>query len=82
MMHGFSAGGVPEIGAARPGRMGEIFATILRTGWGDEQARDFVAQGMLLNVMISMRAPEHLEPGEPLTALATCAFGEATSLVC
>ena len=77
MMHGFSAGGVDEIAAAARRCMGEVFATIQRTGWDDEQARDFVAHGMLLNVMISMRAPEHLEPGDPLTALTTCAFGDA-----
>ena len=76
MMHGFSAGGVDEIAARRAPCMGEVFATIQRTGWTDEQARDFVAHGMLLNVMISMRAPEHLEPGDPLAALTTCAFGD------
>lgn len=81
MMHGFSSGGVPEIAAAARRCMGEVFATIQRTGWTDEQARDFVAYGMLLNVMISMRAPEHLEPGDPLTALATCSFGDALELL-
>jgi AcrR family transcriptional regulator len=77
MMHGFTSGGVDEIAAAARQCMGEVFATIKRTGWDDEQARDFVAYGMLLNVMLSMRAPEHLEPGDPLTALTLCAFGEA-----
>ena len=77
MMHGFSAGGVPEIGAAARRCMGDVFATIKRTGCDDDAARDFVAQGMLLNVLLSMQAPEHLKPGEPLTALAACAFGEA-----
>lgn len=81
MMHGFSSGGVPEIAAAARRCMGSVFATIQRTGWDDERARDFVAHGMLLNVMISMRAPEHLEPGDPLTALATCAFGDALGLL-
>ncbi|KQW45168.1 TetR family transcriptional regulator [Nocardioides sp. Root1257] len=76
MMHGFSNGDVPEIAAAARRCMGAVFATIQRTGWDDEQVRDFVAYGMLLNVMISMRAPEHLEPGDPLTTLATCAFGD------
>ena len=80
-MHGFSSGGVPEIAAAARRCMGEVFETIQRTGWDDERCRDFVAYGMLLNVMISMRAPEHLEPGEPLTALTTCAFGEALELL-
>lgn len=81
MMHGFSSGGVPEIAAAARRCMGEVFATIQRTGWTDEQARDFVAYGMLLNVMISMRAPEHLSPGDPLTALADCAFGDSLELL-
>jgi hypothetical protein len=36
---------------------------------------------MLLNVMLSMRAPEHLDPGDPLTALTTCAFGDALELL-
>src|SRR6478736_7636419 len=76
MMHGFSNGDVPEISAAARRCMGEVFATLQRTGWDDEKVRDFVAYGMLLNVMISMRAPEHLEPGDPLTTLATCAFGD------
>jgi AcrR family transcriptional regulator len=81
MMHGFSTGGVDEIAASARRCMGEVFATIKRTGWDDEQARDFVAYGMLLNVMLSMRAPEHLEPGHPLTALTTCAFGESLELL-
>ena len=76
MMHGFSNGDVPEIAAAARRCMGDVFATIQRTGWDDEMVRDFVAYGMLLNVMISMRAPEHLTPGDPLTTLALCAFGE------
>src|SRR3954469_17820209 len=80
-MHGFSSGGVPEIAAAARRCMGEVFETIRRTGWDDDQCRDFVAYGMLLNVMLSMRAPEHLEPGDPLTALATCAFGDALELL-
>lgn len=81
MMHGYSAGSVPEIAAAARACMGEVFATIKRTGWTDEQARDFIAYGMLLNVMISMGAPEHLAPGDPLTALTTCAFGEMLPLL-
>jgi AcrR family transcriptional regulator len=80
-MHGFSSGGVPEIGAAARRCMGSVFETIRRTGWDDERCRDFVAYGMLLNVMISMRAPQHLEPGDPLSTLTTCAFGDALELL-
>lgn len=81
MMHGFSAGGVDEIAAAARRCMGEVFTTIQRTGWTEDEVRDFIAYGMLLNVMISMRAHEHLEPDHPLTALTTCAFGDALTLL-
>lgn len=80
-MHGFSSGGVPEIAAAARRCMGEVFAIIQRTGWNDEECRGFVAHGMLLNVMLSIDAVEHLEPGEPLATLTTCAFGDAIQLL-
>lgn len=81
MMHGFSAGATDEIAAAARSCMGEVFATIRRTGWTDEEVRDFIAYGMLLNVMISMRALEHLEPDDPLAPLTACAFGDAVELL-
>jgi len=56
MMHGFAAGAVPEIGATAREAMGRIFATLQRTGWDDEEVRDFIAYGMLLNVLLSMGA--------------------------
>jgi AcrR family transcriptional regulator len=81
MMHGFSAGGIDEIAAAARSCMGEVFTTIQRTGWSDDEVRDFIAHGMLLNVMMSMRALEHLEPAHPLATLTTCAFGDALPLL-
>jgi AcrR family transcriptional regulator len=81
MMHGFSAGGVDEIAAAARRCMGEVFSTIKQTGCDDERARDFVAYGMLLNVMLSMRAPEHVDAGDPLSALTTCAFGDTLAVL-
>lgn len=80
-MHGFSSGGVPEIAAAARRCMGEVFETIRRTGWSDEDCRDFVAYGMLLNVMLSMGATSDLAADDPLHALATCAFGDALELL-
>lgn len=56
MMHGFSAGKVPEIGALGRDGMGRIFSTLKATGWDDEQIREFVAHGMLLTVLLSMGA--------------------------
>ncbi|UDY23527.1 TetR/AcrR family transcriptional regulator [Nocardioides sp. Kera G14] len=58
MMHGFSAGSVPEIGEAARERMGSIYETVRRTGWSDEQVRDFISHGMLLNVLLSIGAFE------------------------
>lgn len=56
MNHGFASGAVPEIGALARERMGEIFETLKRTGWSDEEVRDFIAHGMLLNVLLGMGA--------------------------
>lgn len=58
LMHGFSASGVPEIGAAARAGMGRIFAVLRGTGWPDDQVRDFIAHGMLLNVLLTMGAFE------------------------
>src|SRR6478752_7759618 len=37
MMHGFSAGGIDAIAAAARSCMGEVFTTIQRTGWTDDE---------------------------------------------
>ncbi|MGW5075015.1 TetR/AcrR family transcriptional regulator [Rhodococcus sp. NPDC004095] len=77
MMHGFTAGGTPEIGAQARAAMSQIYTVIrTRTGCTPEKAREFIANGMLLNVLLAMRAPEHVgeEPG--LAELSECAFGE------
>ena len=77
MMHGFAAGDIDEIARCSREGMGRIFATIMSTGCTEERAREFVAHGMLLNVMLSMRAHEHLEERAELTAFTVCAFGDA-----
>ncbi len=81
MLHAFSNGDVDEIAAAARSCMGEVFSTLKRTGWDDEEVRDFIAYGMLLNVMTSMRAQDHRRPGDPLTVLAECAFGDELDLL-
>lgn len=81
MMHGFSAAGVPEIGAAARSCMAEIFEIVKDTGCSDEAAKDFIAQGMLMNIMLAMSAPEHLSESPALAALTECAFGDAMSAV-
>jgi AcrR family transcriptional regulator len=82
LLHGFAAGDSAEIGARARASMDEIAALLRRGGMTAEQVRDFVAQGMLLTVLMAMRAPEHMAEHANLQQLVTCAFGEATSLVC
>ena len=77
MMHGFAAGNEDQIARRSRDGMGRIFSTIMATGCTDERARDFVAHGMLLNVMLSMRAHEHVDESPELTAFTECAFGDA-----
>jgi AcrR family transcriptional regulator len=76
MLHGFTSAGVDEIGVAARACMGRIFALLRRTGGSDEQLRVFVAHGMLINVLVAMRAPEHLGEGGPLADLMDCAMQE------
>ena len=81
MMHGFAAGNDDQIAQRARNGMGRIFATVRSTGCTDEHAQEFIAQGMLLNVMLSMRAPEHLDESPDLDALVICAFGDALPFV-
>jgi len=76
LMHGFAAGGDPAIGATGRGCMSRIYDVLLSTGCTSERATAFVAHGMLLNVMLAMRAPEHLSDSPALSDLTICAFGE------
>ncbi|KAA0023675.1 TetR/AcrR family transcriptional regulator [Antrihabitans cavernicola] len=76
MMHGFSAGSVPEIGAqARDGMSGIYRHLRERTGCTPEQAREFIAHGMLINVLLSMQAPEHVGENPDLEELSSCVLG-------
>ena len=76
LLHGFAAGEDPAIGAQARAGMAEIFGVLVDTGSTPERAMAFVAHGMLLNVMLAMRAPEHLDEVGRLADLTRCAFGE------
>lgn len=76
MMHGYAAGDDEAIGAQARLCMGEIYDLILTTGCTPEKATGFVAHGMLLNVMLAMRAPEHVAESGALAGLTACAFGD------
>src|SRR4051794_27131521 len=75
-MHGFAAGDDPALGKHGRVCMGEIFDLVRSTGATEEQATTFVSHGMLLNVLLAMRAPEHPEDSQALADMAGCAFGE------
>ncbi|MEO8527952.1 MAG: TetR/AcrR family transcriptional regulator [Pseudolysinimonas sp.] len=56
LMHGFVLGSVPAIGAAA--RLGflEVYRLLRRrAGFSAEQARDFLAHGMLVNTLVGIR---------------------------
>ena len=76
MMHGFTAGATPEIGAQARSAMAAIFRLLRdRSGADPDRVRSFIAEGMLLNVLLAMQAPEHAD--EPaLSELCMCAFGD------
>jgi AcrR family transcriptional regulator len=81
MMHGFAASSDEQIARRSRDGMSRIFATISSTGCTDDEAQEFIAQGMLLNVITSMRATEHLDDDPDLARLTTCAFGDALPFV-
>ena len=81
MMHGFAASDDERIAARSRAGMARIYATIRSSGCTEEAAQEFIAQGMLLNVLVSMRAPEHLDDRSDLASLTRCAFGDALPLL-
>jgi len=81
LMHGFGAGDDEEIAACARRGMGSIIAALMATGVDEEKVVAFVAHGMLLNVMVSMRAPEHLDDEIGLGTLTRCLFGDKLELL-
>ena len=78
LMHGFAAGSEPEIGRLARWTLSEAFRLYVeRTGEGPDEARIFVAHGMLINVLLAVNATEHLSENPALDALAVCTFGNA-----
>jgi AcrR family transcriptional regulator len=57
LLHGFTAGGDPAIGPMVRETFGRIYELVRElTGAGPEEARDFMATGMLCTVLSAMRA--------------------------
>ena len=74
LMHGFIAGSHPEIGTVARRCMARIFSLLVDAGAPPDRARDFIAHGMLLNVLTAMRAPTHLAEQPELAALSECVY--------
>lgn len=83
LMHGFVAGGDPAIGRIARHTLGAGFRIFRdRTGAPEGAARDFVAQGMLINVLLATGAPEHAGEDEALDALCSCTVqGQVLSMI-
>jgi AcrR family transcriptional regulator len=75
MMHGFIAGADEEVGRIARHCLGEAFRLFReRTGAGEEEARQFVAFGMLLNVLVALDAPSHRGEDAGMDGLLDCVF--------
>lgn len=80
MLHGFAAGDHDEIGERARASMARIYDQLRAAGLGSDDARDFIAHGMLLTVLMAMRAPDHLDGSDALRDLVGCTFGEGMPL--
>ncbi|WP_224769174.1 TetR/AcrR family transcriptional regulator [Nocardioides ochotonae] len=76
-MHGFSAGHVPRIAAVARTGLGRIHETLRGGGWSEQEVRDVVARGMLINVLLSIGAPEHGVSDPALAELTAITLGDA-----
>ncbi|WP_421733280.1 TetR/AcrR family transcriptional regulator [Cellulomonas sp.] len=73
VMHGFIAGADDEVGRVARHTLGEAFRLFQERSGEDEQAaRLFVAQGMLINVLLAVDAPAHAGEDAGLDALVQC----------
>ncbi|WP_243884277.1 TetR/AcrR family transcriptional regulator [Cellulomonas fengjieae] len=73
VMHGFTAGADEQVGRVARHTLGEAFRLFLeRSGADDQAARTFVAQGMLINVLLAVDALAHRGEDAGLDALVKC----------
>ncbi|MCO7273100.1 MULTISPECIES: TetR/AcrR family transcriptional regulator [Cellulosimicrobium] len=81
LMHGFVLGSDPVLGS----RGREVLARSFdlyraRTGASDVEARDFVAQGMLLNTLFALQADAHADDDPSLAMLVRCTIDPSAAL--
>ena len=79
LMQGFLAAPESEVAAVARHTLGEAFRIFRdRTGSGDDEARTFVAQGMLINVLVATDALAHRGEHEGFDGLVACAIDPAS----
>ena len=75
-MHGFLAGSDDEVGKIARHTLGEAFRLHREAaGSTEDDARRFVAQGMLINVLLAVGATEHRGEDLGMDALVQCTIG-------
>jgi TetR/AcrR family transcriptional regulator len=73
MQHGFVAGSDPVLGPAMRAGMTSIYRLVRElTGATAEQARDFLARGMLINTLVALERPDHLDEDPAGAELFRC----------
>ena len=70
LMHGLTAAADPEIGRLARHTLGEVYRIFRdRTELSEVRGRDFVAQGMLINVLLAADATAHVGEDDAFDAL-------------
>ena len=61
LLQGFSASSVPAVGAYVRGLLAEMYQVLVeRSGASPEEARDYLARGLLINTVLAMGYREHV----------------------
>jgi AcrR family transcriptional regulator len=75
MQHGFMAAADPGLGPAMRACMSETYRLVRDlTGADAEQARDFLARGMLINTLIALLMPAHQDENPETSELVRATF--------
>jgi TetR/AcrR family transcriptional regulator len=73
MQHGFVAASDPALGPAMRARMLSIYRLVRElTGCSAQEASDFLARGMLINTLVSLDLPQHLDEDPTAAELMGC----------
>jgi AcrR family transcriptional regulator len=81
LMQGFLAGTDEEVGRMARHTLGEVYRMFMeRTGGTDDEGRQFIATGMLINVLLAVDAPAHVGDDNGMDALLQCVLAGVDGL--